>query len=313
MPQPRSKTEPTCPKCRACGPIVIDQRAKLRVEQLTRYDQVAALAKNRLSNPYTHAARADGLKYRYAIDRFIQCGLPDHQRHKDGLIVVTACGLTINMGHNCGDRWVIGLSTLVEMERRTRSYDANVDAINRKPSALLLRIEGLAKEIAALNEARLGVIDYAKPISRRMREAAEGVRHRAVELDSWHAGPSGRRERHVERWEIRGWQLWTTAPRTADLETDIRLLSAEIEDERGKDPDFAEVHARLARSIGRLEGRFADVEEWIRLSAGFFGERNLEILTGHTKALVEVDGAALVVRDAGTKVHISAKGVKTGD
>lgn len=309
MPQPRSKTEPTCPQCRACGPIVIDDSAMLRVEQLTRYDQVAALAKDRLSNPFTHAARADGLKYRYAIDRFIQCGLPDHQRHKDGLIVVTACGLTINMGHNCGDRWVVGLSTLVGMERRTRTYDANVDAIDRKPAALLGRVEALAKQISALNDARLAVVEYAAPLSRRMREAAEAVRHRTVAVVSWHMGPSGRRERFEERWEIRGWQLWTASPRTADLETDIRLLIGEIQEERVKDPGFADVHTRLARSINRLERRFADVEEWIRLSTGFFGERNLETLTAHTKALVEMDGATLVVEDANTKIRISASGV----
>ena len=106
MAQPRWKTEPTCPKCRAGGPVVIDEKVHLRVQELTRFDQVVSYVKNRQANPYTHAARTDGLKYRYRIERFIQCCLPEHQRHRDGLIVQTACGLTINMGHHCGARWI---------------------------------------------------------------------------------------------------------------------------------------------------------------------------------------------------------------
>jgi hypothetical protein len=191
MQTPDSTPEPTCEKCRAHGRVEIDETARLRVEVLTKYDQVITKLGSPVQTDVTHAISALGLRFHYRIERPIRCALPDRTNHNEGLIVETACGLVLNIGHVCGDKWIFGLSKLVEMRTRTDAYDSDIRTIDHNPAELRAELGELEQAETHLHAARGGLVDFVRPVSRYMRDATTNAKLLEVLIDVQEKGLDG--------------------------------------------------------------------------------------------------------------------------
>lgn len=297
MAQRRSKKTPTCPKCARIEPPRIEPSAKIRVERIVRYDQLLAVLRKRVESDSTHHASAKGLKYRYSLERPIRCSLPDRQAHREGLVAQTACGLLLNFGRDCAERWIFGLDSLLAIEARTAAQDADLRAIANRPRELRAKIDDIDRRLGGLVQSYNAISDFANPLTRRMRDAADDVRRRRID-----AGPRS------PSWEIRGWEVWKERPRTVPLSTELAEIEQDISRERERDAKLEDAHSQLARRLRKLEDKLAPVEAWLRSAVGLFGRRNLEMLIQETGIDAEARDGALVVPGGQRHVVIDAMG-----
>jgi hypothetical protein len=305
---------PQCPDCLALGDIEIDENARLRVELLTRYDQVIEHLRDARQTNVTHAISLEGLKFHYRVERAIACGLPDRMGHKEGLIVTTACGLTLNIGHMCGARWIAGLDKLVEIQKRTNAYDGNLRTIADEPAKIRARVEQLLSAASKLDDARIGLADYARPLARFMRETTSDPRGREVLIERRQRDADGNVTIHNDNYILQGRELWTQRPDAKPLLRRLKLLDEEVAAARAADPALNEQHAALARRIRAVKGAVRPLQRWIDDASSFFSHANLAAaLVGarHGAASVSHPTAppAIVIKDDGVRRTISADGV----
>lgn len=304
---------PECPTCAALGPIVVDENAKLRVEVLTKYSQVIERLGDPRETDVTHAIWAAGLKVHYRIERPIRCGLPDRTNHQEGLIVETACGLTLNIGHRCGRKYIPGLEKLIEIRMRTEAYDLDMRAILTGPQEIRDEIARLTEAARRLDEARIAIADFASPVGRHMRAVAESGRGRDVVIETREPALEGR-ERVVERTRrLRGEQLWRARPDAYGLLRRLDAITVLIREASEVDVELNDVATALARKIRALKGELGPLRAWRRDATDFFLDENLAAVLYVTNlTAAQIDRGALVIRrDADGKLRrISAEGVE---
>jgi hypothetical protein len=311
MQTPDSTPEPTCEKCRAHGRIEIDETARLRVEVLTKYDQVITKLGSPVQTDVTHAISALGLRFHYRIERPIRCALPDRTNHNEGLIVETACGLVLNIGHVCGDKWIFGLSKLVEMRTRTDAYDSDIRTIDHNPAELRAELGALEQAETHLHAARGGLVDFVRPVSRYMRDATTNAKLLEVLIDVQEKGLDGRTRIDQISHRLEGVELWgdRPVPSAETLRSRLDALDEEIRVERAKDPELNDVHASLARRIRAIKRDSGPLLNWVVSAGNFFSDANLHAVLYVTKTQATVEGHGFVIVDEGVRKRISADGV----
>jgi len=316
MPQPLAETTPSCPQCAAYGPIEIDERVRVRVDQIHSDAEVyRRLGSKWPESMYNHAIRVEGLKAHYFTKPVkLRCAFEErsHTPHHEGYIVETACGLLLNVGVDCAFRWIKGISIIERVVKNTLRYDRNLMAIGRDPLELQLAIADIGKRLRALKEAKSALIDLLPAVSKRMREASENARHREVITRSSYETEQGRKTIESTH-QLRGWELWTDAPPLLPLEERLTELREDIRREREADGELNAEHESLARRIGALHRDLRPCEDWADRAARFFAEDNLRLVIAETKQerSAEVDGQSLIVRDDKERVRIDANGRAT--
>lgn len=324
MPQRLTETKPTCPKCAELEPIEIDEREHVRVEKAQTKAQVyEALGGRWPTSDFTHAIRPGGLKLHYGTrPEKLQCSFEggSHPLHSEGYVVQTACGELLNVGIDCGHRWIPGMATIERLVLRTLRYDSNMRTIKNDPMELQTALAAVERRILGLKNARTALVDSLRLVSKRMREACDTPRLRTITT----LGPyvetvartregteNVRRERLETTHEIRGWELWGDVPSVLTLEARLTELRDDIAHASEADPKLEDDHERLAKPLRKLHDALRETEEWAEHAASFFGEENLRQVLVDTKqdrVGVQVDGRSLVFTEDGRHVRIDANG-----
>ena len=295
------------------GPIAIDTSMRVRVQRITRVEQVLdALGGTWPTSDYTHSIRVDGLKAHYVTKPTkVRCAFErrTHAPHYEGYVAETACGLLLNVGSDCWDRWIPAIAEVEDVIRDTMKYDADMKTL-AELDELARVIPAMDSSIDGLKQAQRALINWVGPVSKRMREASEDPRKRAVRVEErWVETETGRRL--LEKFEpLQGWLLWNEPPSMLRLLEHLDKVSCAIEDAREADPLFNDTHSELATKVRELKRELPAIDRWISEASTFFLSDNLHRVLRVTKQEREatVEGDGLIVTDGGRRVRIDARG-----
>ncbi len=99
----------------------------------------------------THAFVGDhgGILAFYVVppDQRIRCSLSDRQRHGDGVVVETACGLILAVGHCCAEQWIADYGIRLKHHRMEVERRGNLNYVREWAPRCVTLAEVLLKEI----------------------------------------------------------------------------------------------------------------------------------------------------------------------
>jgi hypothetical protein len=192
------------------------------------------------------------------------CSFPGRHRHAMGFIGRTVCGLTLVIGHQCGEEWIDGLKDAKRRLEAARTYFAAKAAIDR-----------MAEELPRMLPA-----EQIENLAKLRRDLSDLFPHIAKEL-------SGDRP-----FRFAGAGLWRAKPTPPGLALRARLTEL-LRQSRAMRPDTPAREAlKLSKAFDRLDPEIREARRWYEGAAPFATRENL-------KAVLDSFGVAAQFDDAG--------------
>jgi hypothetical protein len=214
-----------------------------------------------------HVIAHDKLLGRYDFrgnDWRAACSFPGGHLHAMGYVVQTVCGLTLVIGHKCGETWVDGLKHATRRASDRDRYDAQRQAMRR----MIEELPGILPDrtrCTHLLELRRAINDALPHIAQQLRE------------------PSERRFSGLTLWRDR-------APAVQELHQDFLRLTEE--NRQLREGAEARVVASLQRQFVHVDRAARQARNWFESALPFASPSNL-------RAVVQAFGVSGTVDDQG--------------
>lgn len=303
---------PTCPKCQLA---IEDNGAPTRsraVRPTRLYKKVDVLAAARDANVdlqrYKHAARRSGLRHFYRLPKSerVECAFTDRTPHLWGYVVETACGLVLNVGHQCGARCIEGFDEVREAAHDAESEDNHVVRLEREPQSAKVRLETVIAWLERAAEFREALRRHAAWVEESFVERFTANR-RDVPVQR-----SGGGAREIYR-QLQGLELFDRKQSPRDLIVNARRALADVDEvvhaRKGLSATGVydlEMSRKLLRRVSGASSVAQNIELWIQRVALFFTEANFHVAVIAAK---RTDTWSVVVRNGVAAFLIDVNGV----
>lgn len=181
----------------------------------------------------------------------------------------------------------------------------NLRLIQEAPADFRKQLDGFSERIRRLKESRIGIIDWLRPLSKRMRAAVEDPKVREVVTEG-----------DDEVQTLRGFALWSDPPPMADIYAKLEKAVDNIRRARGRDPEFDETHKELAKELKSVGKQFVKIDRWIENASTFFDDENMALALQAVGLTEKKDGVKVVgnhfeLKDDGHLIRIGSQGLST--
>jgi hypothetical protein len=231
-----------------------------------------------------HVADTDGIQAYYEFSEDVPCSLKGRHPHRQGIVVKTLCNLVICMGKDCGKKSVIGFEKIQKAKSARVGYHQNLRLFSRWPADFKGRIHSMRPRLESRESLVITMREHLSALYRMLKERARQDA-RGEEVPMSHGA-----------MRLRGLALFRRTIKYADLE---RHLSAFQQAERDEPPRDGPSADKLARKIKSGNDAASSADEWLRESAAFLTERNLNLALyalGRDSSSVSVEGRGFRVK-----------------